>query len=172
MNINAGLAQAGLSSGITSSNTASKTTQYTKGNANNAALGADEAYFLLTTVSASSNETINLQNFSDVCGENALLARLKCVRIHLLGASETAPDGTAGTACSSVTVGNAGTHPNELFMGGTTQTFTVNNASCLTYQDGSAAGIAVSSTACNVLITNNDSANSAVLLITVIGGST
>ena len=136
--------------------------------------GADVKLFQLLTITASSSSTINLQSFTDIANASTtnLMYRVKYVRIWLLSTSQTAPDGTAGTACTGIAVGNAGSNPFSFGLSSTTTTFTINNGSQYEYRDGSATGIAVSSAAKNILVTNSDSANSAIVLVEVTGGTT
>jgi hypothetical protein len=171
-NVNGSLAVAGLANGLGGQTIASKTQQLSLAAADAAIGGADEVYHSLLSISASGNVTINLQSFTDIAGQATIsLARIKGFRIHLLGANDAAPDGTAGNACSSITVGGGASNPNVLNMAGTTPTITINNGSVLHYQDGSASGITVDSSHLNLKIVNNDSGVAAKVLITVIGGT-
>src|SRR5262245_48340802 len=58
-------------------------------------------------LAASGTTTINLQSLLDVLGTTAVLVRIKGLMIQLLSATDD-PDN--GTACSGVTVGNAGSN--------------------------------------------------------------
>ena len=133
--------------------------------------GADETTQLILTIPPSATYTINLQSLNNIANQPGVnLLVLRKYTIALLNAQQTAPDGlTVGNACSSITVGNAGSNPNALNLGGTTQTQTVNNGSGIAYADGSAAAIPVSGTAKNVLITNNDAINAAIVYVSLTG---
>jgi hypothetical protein len=117
-------------------------------------------------IAASGNTTVNLQALLDVLGQTADLVRVKGLLLQLLS---TADDPSNGTACSGVTIGNAGTHPFLGFLGGTTPTITLGNGEALGWLSPSANGLAVSLTACNLLITNNDGSNAAAVQVTVLG---
>ncbi len=148
--------------------------------ANAVAGGSDEMYSLLSTIALSSTLTINLQSFTDLLGQTTIsLARLKFIRFKLFGSAELAPDGTAGTACSGVQIGKAVSAPNLLFMAtdmpdNITPSFLVSGGAYgddITYANGGVLGIAVTSGAKNILITNLDGALAAKLLIEFVGGT-
>lgn len=140
--------------------------------ANNAVNGGDEAYFLESTIAPSGTLTINLQSFTDLCNQASVsLARLKFAFFALIGTNQTMPDGSVGNACSSITIGNAGSNPHPLNMNSGTDTFTVTNAGSQAILDGSAAGMAVNGGASNIKILNNDSVNSAKVFVCFVGGS-
>jgi hypothetical protein len=136
--------------------------------------GADEIYSTVLQIAASGNATINLKSFTDALGVAGIAAaRVKAWSIRLLGASQQSPDGSiTGNACSQITVGNAGSAPFPFNMSSATTTFTVPNSSEDAYNDGSANGIAVSAGTENVLITNNDGANQANVLVIFVVGTT
>jgi hypothetical protein len=174
----ANLAQAG-GSGINNPGNITQQLAFTLSNgiANNLSGGSDELYVLKTTIAPSSAETINLRSFTDACNQATVsLARIKLMAVFLLGLNQTLPDGSVGTICTSITVGGAGSNPNNLNMGGTAPTFNVTNTGNLggmqIITDGSPNGITVSSGAENVLITNNDSVNNAQVFIVFAGGTT
>jgi hypothetical protein len=118
------------------------------------------------SIVASGTATVNLQALADVLGQSADLVRVKGLMFQLLSATD---DSDNGTACSGVTIGNAGTHPFLGFLGGTTPTITLGNGEALGWLSPSANGLAVSSTVCNILITNNDGSNAAAVQVTVLG---
>jgi hypothetical protein len=126
----------------------------------------NELASLIQDVAASGTATVNLQSLLDVVGQTVDLVRIKGLVFQLLS---TADDATNGTACSSVTVGNAGTNPHPLFMNAGTDRFILNNGEAVGWLSPSANGVAVSPTVKNVLITNNDSGNAAAVQITVLG---
>lgn len=138
--------------------------------ANNTVGGADEVYAACVHISASGTATINLQNLTDVVNQPSMaFARVKYWRFGLLSLLD---DPTNGSACTGITVGNAGSNPFLFNLGGTTPTFTIHNGSFLEYADQSAAGFTCSSANENILITNNDSVNAAGVLVIICGGST
>lgn len=164
---------AGQASGNTNTNAPNKSTTYQASTANNLVGGADEMYSLLLSIPASSSTTIDLTNFQDILSQAAVsLARLKFGQIRLLGATESAPDGTAGTACSGITVGNAATNPFSFNLVTPTETFTVDNAGRWEYAGGGASGFTVDGTHKSVKIANNDGANAAKVYLTFVGGTT
>lgn len=126
----------------------------------------DELYSTILSIAASGTQTLNLQSLLDVIGQTTNLVRIKGVLFQLLS---TTDDSVNGTACSGVTVGNAGSDPNPMFLGGGTMTFVLSNGDALGWQTPSANGLTVSSTVKNVLITNNDSVNAAAVQVTILG---
>lgn len=163
---------AGLGAGPGSGNNLSKTDVFKQSIANGAVLGADEVHEKLYTIVGAGTVTIDLTAVVDLAGQTITFARIKFYRFHLLRAAETALDGTVGTACSGVTIGNAAANANLLDLGGTTPTMSLKNGGCKSHTDLSAAGITVDATHKNILITNNDAVNTAQLLVTFGGGST
>lgn len=133
----------------------------------NTAKAANQIASAIYAIAASGNTVINLQSLTNVLGTASVaLVRLKGILVRLLSVAD---DAVNGTACSSVTVGNAATNPNLLFLGGTTPTFTLNNGEHLEWSTPGAAGIAVSPSACNLKVLNNDGANAAAVQVSVIG---
>jgi hypothetical protein len=126
----------------------------------------NEVASLIQSVDASGTATINLQSLLDVVGQTTALVRVKGLLFQLLSPLD---DSTNGTACSGVTIGNAGTHPFLGFLGGTNPTLTLGNGEALGWLSPSANGLAVTSTTENILITNNDSVNAAAVQITMLG---
>lgn len=152
-------------------------TSYTFGtaNANNKSGGADELVSFLQVIAPGGSATVNLQSVTNILQQvGVALARVKGYKIRLLAVSGNgAVDTVNGTACSSITVGNAASSPNALEMGAGTQTYNVNNGGSHQHFDPSAAGFAVvTASARNVLITNNDGVNSAAVQLTLIGATT
>lgn len=163
-----------------SSPNATKSDKFGSTTANAASMGADLVHFKLYTIAASGSTTIDLTSVTDLAGSTATFARLKAWRIHLLKATETAPDGTAGTACSSILVGNAASNAHLLGLsvvlngasgGSPLPAKTINNGGCWSDSDDSAAGLVVDSSHKNVKILNNDSGVSAQVLVCFIGGT-
>lgn len=136
----------------------------------NLANGANECWQLILTAAASGSVTLNLQSLTDLLNASGVaLARVKAFLFCLLGTSE---DSVNGTACSQVTIGNAGTNPNQLDLGGTTMTRTLLNGDVTMYASRQAAGRTVSGTACNVLLQNNDASNSMAVYSSGFGATT
>lgn len=159
----------GTDYGATSNNstiTKSITLGTSAGNA--VALGADQLVSYLLTISASSSTTIDLTSLTNIIGSAAVFARLKAVMFRLLSATD---DATNGTAAASVTIGNAAATVNTLFLDDDTYTFTVKTGEFILWGTPSAAGITVDSSNKSVKILNNSSTLSAVVQITLIGGT-
>ena len=93
------------------------------------ALQGQEIYATLLSIAASGNTTIDLQVLQDVCGQTLSFSTVKGFFVWLLSTSDSAPDGTAGTACSAVTLGAAASNPFLGPLGGTTPTITLPNGS-------------------------------------------
>ena len=108
----------------------------------------------------------NLQSLLDVLGQTVSLVRIKGLLFQLLSTSD---DQANGTACSGVTVGNAATNANKMFLGAQSHTLVLGNGEAVAWVSPSAAGLAVDGTHLNVLVTNNDVVNSAAVQVTVLG---
>jgi hypothetical protein len=115
----------------------------------------------IVTIAASGSATIDLTVLIDILGFAAALTKLKEFLFCLLNATQ---DSINGTACTQVTIGNAGTNPNPLNFGGATMTKLLTNGDIDSYATASAAGIAVSGTVKNVLVANNDASHGAAVL--------
>lgn len=145
--------------------------------ANNAVGGADEVVSFLQVIAAGGSATVNLLSITNIMQQAGVaLARVKAYKIRLLANSgKGAVDAVNGTACSSITVGNAGSNPNtlEFGTGNPTFTFTVNKGGVHQHFDPTAAGFTlVTPSAKNILITNNDGANAAAVQVTLVGATT
>jgi hypothetical protein len=114
----------------------------------------------------SSTTTVNLQSLLDVLGQTTSLVRIKGLMFQLLSPADDADN---GTACSGVTIGNAGSNANQMFLGATTHTIVLGNGEAVGWLSPSANGLAVGSTHENVLLTNNDNAVAAAVQVTVLG---
>jgi len=137
-----------------------------------AAGGADELVAGVATITASSSTTLDLTSIANVAGDTTAFARIKFVAFRLLGASDTAFDGTTvGTAATPVTIGNAASNATQMFLGGDTETIILTNGDWVAYATGGAAGKVIDSTNKNVKIANGDAAVSAKVLY-VFGGGT
>ena len=138
--------------------------------------GADEAFAILSSISASSSVSIDFNaGITDIMGiASVALARLKCLAIQLLSAAD---DSVNGTAASYVTLD--GTVSNGLTsQSGSGGLFS--NVSKLDIPNGSvavpfclpsAAGVAVDSTHKVVKLTNADGALTAKTLSMGVGGT-
>ncbi len=145
--------------------------------ANAAAGGANEVILLSFTIAASGNHTIDLTSVVDALGQTAIsLARVKLANFFLLSASQTLADGTTvGTACSGVSVGNAGgdgTNGQPLDLDLQTETFTLGNGGSHCVNNGNATGWVVDGTHKLLYFVNNDGAVTAQLYVELVGGTT
>jgi len=138
----------------------------------NVAGGANSVVNTIVTIAASGTATLNLQSLTDVINGASVWVRLKTFVFWLLG---TTDDSVNGTTCSSVSIGNAGSNGCPLDMGAiaNTRTLTTNSGygDWTAYGTNSAAGITVSASVKNVLITNNDSVNAAAVLFLGFGAT-
>lgn len=126
----------------------------------------DELASQIFNVTASGTVTVNLQSLLDVLGATVSLVRIKGLLFQLLSPAD---DAANGTACTGVTIGNAGSDPNQMFLGATTHTILLGNGEAVAWLSPSANGLAVSSGAKNILITNDDGTNAAAVQVTVLG---
>jgi hypothetical protein len=168
---------AGLGGGPTGSGTITNSFTLTKGT-NTSSGNADCKFFGVYTVTYSGSTSVTLQNFTDITGyATNSFARIKYLRIWLLGASQYAPDGvTVGTTCTGVTVGGAYANPypfitTPLTNGTSTASFVINNASQYEYRDGSGTGLALTSTTNTVWLVNNSASSQAIILVEAVGGT-
>lgn len=128
----------------------------------------------ILTISSSGAGTLNLQALTDLLGKTSVaLVRLKRYGFWLLSPND---DPTVGTSCSSVIVGAATTNTHNLNMGGTLPTFTLYGNPSGTgdkqvWADASSAGVPVSATTCNVLITNEDGSHGAAVFYNAAGST-
>ena len=144
-------------------------------NANNKSGGADELVSFLQVIGPGGSATINLQSITNILQQVGIaLARVKGYKMRLLAASGNgAIDAVNGTACSSITVGNAASNTNTLEMGAAAHTYTINSGGSHQHFDPSAAGFSlVTGVARNVLVTNNDGIVAAAVQITLMGATT
>lgn len=136
----------------------------------NVANGANEGALAILTIAPSGTATINLQTLTDFMNvASVVLIRLKSFFFWLLG---TGDDSVNGTVCTGVTIGNAGSNANQLDMGAVTHTRLLTNGDWTAYGTGSAAGLTVSGTHLNILITNTDGTNAAGLMYGLFGATT
>jgi hypothetical protein len=135
--------------------------------ANAAVGGGDQFYGAIVDVPAGGTTTINLQSFTDYLGRSGgTLARLKMFGFALLTTAE------GGTAASRVTIGNATSNGNKLNKGAVTHTEELLNGDLSLYATKTAAGLPVNGSNRDILITNDDSAVAAKVLVIFGGGST
>jgi hypothetical protein len=136
----------------------------------------DELYAAVRTLLAGSNETLDLAAgglVNPVGDASITFARIKGMRIYLLGTADTASDGvTVGTACSGITLGGSG----STFLGplgGTTPSFTLQNGMVFGWGTPTSAGFPVGAGSTDTLkVTNNDGAVAAVYEIVLFGSKT
>jgi hypothetical protein len=163
--------EAGFLNPVSNTNSEQKVVQLGNTVANNAPGGSDELYAAVLSIAASGSTTITITNLVDVVNQTGMaFARLKFWRFHLLSPSDNP---AVGTICSSVTVGNAASHPFAFNMNSGADTFIINNGSFQEYGDPGATGFTVTaSTNDQIKIVNNDSVNAAAVLVILCGGST
>lgn len=134
--------------------------------------GINQEAISILTIAASGSATINLQALTNVLQQASIvLVRLKKYLFWLLSPND---DSVNGTNCSSVVIQGGATNPNTLNLGGTAPTLTLTGVPTgsggkIGHADDSAAGIAVSATACNIKIANSDGANAAAVFYNVAG---
>ena len=160
---------------LTQGDSVSTSYEFGTANANGAVGGADELVSFLQVIAPGGTATINLQSVTNIMQQAGVaLARLKGYKIRLLAASgKGAVDSVNGTACSSISVGNAPSNGNTLELGAAAQTFTVRSGGSHQHFDPSAAGfVTVSPTTKSVLITNNDGDVAAAVQVTLVGATT
>lgn len=138
--------------------------------ANATAGGGDSLASFIQSVPAAGTATIDLQALTDVLERSShSFARLKYVEFRLLSVED---DATNGTACSGVTIGDAGSNPNKLFFtAAADMTCDLGNSDFIIWGTKRAAGNTVGGSTKNVLITNNDGAVAAKVQVTLCGGS-
>jgi hypothetical protein len=167
--------ETGFANALQNNNSPTKKVSLGTANANSAAGGADEVYAAVLSIAASGNTTINLSSFTDVVNQGSIgFARIKYYRFHLLSTSD---DATNGTACTSISIGNAASHP-FLFnwtLGGTlpTCTFTLSNGEVWEWGSPNGTGLTVTSGSNDqIYIVNNDGTHAAGVLVVLCGGTT
>lgn len=137
--------------------------------ANAAVGGGDMLVSAITSIAGAGAATIDLTALNDVLERSGgSFARLKYIEFMLLAAA----DDSQGTAASQVTIGNAATNANQLFLGGDTHTIVLKTGEFAIWGTRSAAGLTVDGTNKNILITNNDASVTAKVRVTLVGGTT
>lgn len=116
------------------------------------------------TLNASSSEELNLftPGLADLNGEAAPLTKIKFIQVAIVANG-------SGVYANSLTIGNAGTDPNQLWFGATNDTQTIGED--IPFIQGDANGKTIGAGTARVKIANNDPANVAWYRI-VIGGNT
>lgn len=138
--------------------------------ANAAAGGGDTVLSSVFSITGGGTATIDLSSFTDIMERSGgSFARIKYIEFFLLG---TADDASVGTAASSVTIGNAASNANAMFLGDQAHEVVLQNGDFICYGSRKAAGITVDGTHKSILITNNDGSVTAKLQVTIVGGST
>lgn len=138
--------------------------------ANAAVGGGDTALSAVYSITGGGTASIDLTTFTDIMERSGgSFARIKYIEFFLLG---TADDAEIGTAASSVTIGNAASNANAMFLGDQAHEIVLQNGEFCCWGTRKAAGLTVDSTHKAVLITNNDGSVTAKLQVTMIGGST
>jgi hypothetical protein len=132
----------------------------------NTANQVDELSSKIYSVAAGGTANIDLTALLDVLGNTVSLVRVKGLLFQLLS---TADDATNGTACSGVTIGNAGSNAFQMFLGAQAHTIVLGNGEAAAWLSPSAGGLTVNGTHKIVLITNNDVVNPAAVQVTVLG---
>jgi len=145
--------------------------------ANNALGGADTVYGpTLLSVGTSSTTTLTLSDGSlkDNLGNAIAITagHVKGLSVRLLSAAQTSPDGTAGNACSGITlqgdclVGAGRPVQGSPGSGGTATKLEVKNGCSVTLDFDNGTGYAVTGSSTDVItITNEDGANAAKVMI-------
>jgi hypothetical protein len=158
---------------ITNNSTITKKFSYTLGG--NVALGVNEIYSSITSISSSSNTTLDLTALTDLINVASInMARVKAIVIQLLSATD---DSINGTAASYITVGNNNT--NDLvsqsgsgWLNDVTSSIDIPNSGFLAFAVGNAAGVAVDATHKLIKIANADGALAAAVQVTLLGSTT
>lgn len=125
---------------------------------------------ITTTVAIAAGATSNLDLsglLSNVVGD--ALATLSAIKHILIELISVAQDGTNGTACSGITIGN---HATAAWVGpfGATGTYVIKNGGYWAHEEPTAAGVAVVATTADLIkIVNNDGAVAAFVRVTILG---
>jgi hypothetical protein len=136
--------------------------------------GADVGVISLLEVAPSGTYTVNLKSVVDVLGQTLTsMVRLKYLEWTLVSVAQAtaAGDISMGSACTQVTIGNAGANAHQTFLGADTHTVVLTSGRTVLMNDPSGAGLAVDATNRDILITNNDAAAAAKVLMVAAGGS-
>lgn len=138
----------------------------TSGTAIGSAGGANMAHVQEYTIAGAGTATIDLKVLDLIDERTAqALTAYKFLFFWLL------PTAKGGTAASGVTIGNATTNAHQLFLGGDTMTFQLDNDGWIMNKVGVSAGKVVDATNKSVLITNNDAGVAAHVLAAIVGGA-
>lgn len=143
---------------------------YGTGSANNTLGGADEYFNFLLTLTASSSSTVDLTAMTNVLAQATVsIARIKAFQFQLLSVAQ---DSVNGTACSSISIGNAATNQQLLNLNATSSLYTVYTGGSWSYSDQTAGGFVVDGSHLNLKFLNNDAGVAAKIRIQIVGGTT
>lgn len=145
-----------------------KSQSFSNGVANNLLSGADEMISYLFTIAAAGSATIDVTAIVNVLNQTINLARIKMYCFRLL---DVADDSVNGTACSSISWGNAASNGIQLGLSAAA-TKTIYTGSADMYFDQTTGGFVVDGTHKNVKFLNNDGAVAAAVQISLVGGTT
>lgn len=149
--------------------TLAKTLNFGTSVANGVSGGSDELVSYIVSIAAGGNTTLDLRSITDVMNQTGtVLARIKGWMFRLLSTDD---DSTIGTACSSVTIGNAAANQQLLNLGAAAHTLTLNNGDCLCYLTPKSTGWVVDATHKDIKIVNNDGSVIAKVQVTFIGAT-
>jgi len=129
----------------------------------------NEIFSKINTIAASGTLNLDLSGvLADITNNvPASQSRIIAIMVELLSAAQ---DTVNGTACSSVTLGAAGSNPWIGGPFGATDTYKINNGGCWLHTDFSAAGLAVTAATADILkILNNDAGVAAAVRVTIFG---
>ena len=139
----------------------------------------NEMYVAYRTLAASASETIDFATaLTNLVGDTSVaLARIKALLIWLLAATDTVgvsgSGQVTGTACSSITVGNAAATQFVGFFGAATHTLTIPNGGQFAIADPGATGwLCTNGSLDNFKVLNNDAGVAANYIIGLIGAAT
>jgi hypothetical protein len=141
---------------------------------------ANELYFAVLSIAGGGNQSLDLTSLMEILGQaGTTFGSLVEVYIRLLAASDTMPDGSVGSACSGITIGNDVTanNPNGLFLTGrdvagdaaSTPGIVLGNGEFIHWATALAAGIVVDGTHKKLLFTNNDGSVTAKVCVVLRG---
>lgn len=152
---------------VTNSGNISPGLRYSNSILNNALGGADQIISYILPIAASGTATIDLTSLTNILQQTGItLARVKAYEFRLLSLTD---DPENGTACTSITWGNAATNSQQLNLPAS-MTSSIFNGGVTPYWDETATGFVVDGTHKSVKFVNNDGAHGAGIQITFIGG--
>lgn len=130
----------------------------------------------IRTLAASATETLLLSSaLQDILGQSSItLARIRAIMIVLLSSTvgQTGYDSVNGTACSSISLGSAASHPWITGPFGATDNYKIGGGELWLHVCNSSTGMTVSSAGSEQLkIINNDSTYAAHYIFALIGAA-